>query len=196
MIEFFRAILFERPLFLAVPAVVIQFILIRRWAFRRDRTSARAMIAGFVLWPLLFAMQAWVVTDREAVRDLMESIRLAVERGDADAFALTVADGFEAYGLDKDDLINRMKRADRRRSVRQLKFSDFSFGEARGGAAEVTFNATADLDGSDSLMARVLTRWNMSLKKGPTGWRIQSFELLPHALSPVRTFQEVLRYSD
>jgi hypothetical protein len=154
------------------------------------------MLAGFAIWPMLFALQAWIVTDREAIRELMETVRTAIEQRDTQTFAHTVSDNFEAYGMRKQELIRRMGQAEKDRSVRQLKFTEWSFTESGDEAAEVTFNATADLDNSTSIMARVLTRWKLTLGKVPDGWRIESFQFLPHALSPVKSFQEVIRYTN
>ena len=77
-------ILFEDPFWLAFIAAPVLFVLWGVWYRTCTRTAAHLLLAGLVLVPLLFAMQWFVVTDREAITQVTRQFSDAVKQKDID----------------------------------------------------------------------------------------------------------------
>ena len=94
MIDFLRRLLFEDlPLLLLAQAVAMAVVLAvhRRWMTRRSR---RLVWIGLALCAALVALQVFVVTDREALTQMVQTLARAVDQGDMDTIADKLDAGF------------------------------------------------------------------------------------------------------
>lgn len=177
--DFLKAFLFERPLYLVPVLVVAQFILIRVWAQRRTAGSRRAAWIGLVVAVLLLAAQRLVVTDRERIIALCRMMALAVEDGDVPAVAAHVADHFDAKGMNKADFVARLTRGLTTVHVERSRLSDFQCTFDNSRHAHVRFLANARVVYGREVALRQPSAWELLFERVGESWQMTS-------LKPVR----------
>lgn len=75
------SLLFEQPLTLGLLLATILAVLAWVWTRTRTTGAGRALLTGLILAPLLLAVQAWVVTDREKLEAAIRQMSAWVEKG-------------------------------------------------------------------------------------------------------------------
>ncbi len=190
--EFVTALLFERPAYLVPVLLVIQFVLVRRWAQRRTSQARRAMLFGFACIPLLLAVQALVQTDREALIAQCRAVAALAEKGDAEGIGHHIAAQFETEGLDRAAIVSRMQKGLKAVHPENVKLSGFDVTFQSGRRATVIFQASARVYGPYEITGRQLSKWELRFER--TGGRWQIIFLSPREIVgfPFNSLRELL----
>jgi hypothetical protein len=192
-VDFFRAVLFEQPLYLIPILVAVQFVLIRVWARRRTVRTARAVWIGLTVAVLLLVMQALVVTHRERVILICRAMAAAVEDGDVSAIASHVAERFAAEGYDQTAFVSRLTDTLTRVHVEDAKLSAFAVTVEGGRTARAVFTASARLIFPESTTYRSASRWEVHFERIAGAWRMVSVKPISTPTFPFARLREVLR---
>lgn len=191
--DFLRAVLFEKPLYLIPILIVVQFVLVRVWAARRTARTARTVWIGLAVAALLLVMQMLVVTHRERITIICRAMATAVEDGDVPAIASHVADGFDAEGYDKTAFVSRLKQTLTRVHVEDAKLSGFEVTVEGGRTARAVFTASARLIFPESVTYRSASRWELHFERVSGEWRMVSLKPISTPTFPFSHLRDVFR---
>ncbi len=101
-----RWIFFESPLALALLAGFVNFWLLVHW---RRSGKPRPLLVGLGVTVVLFIVQAWVETPREAVRRIVGELERAVEHRQIEPFERYLAGSFVAGSLGRETFIETVR---------------------------------------------------------------------------------------
>ena len=177
-------LLFESKWILAAAWVAAQFTLIAIWSWRRSRPWARTVWVGFIALPLLLVISSLVVTARERIITACEHLAASVEARDVAAIQRTLADDFEAEGLDRDAFIRRLERELTRYRVWDVTLRQFEVTFPREDVGVVEFHATARVRSADIVHEWVASRWKLTFHNRSSAWQLARIKAIPS--SPFR----------
>ncbi len=193
-------ILFESWWLLAVVWIVIQFVAIAYWSWRRTDVAKYVVWVGFALLPILLLTSKLVVTDREQIVELCHQLGIAVETADVDYIAGYLADDFSAQGYDKATFVERL-----RSRLGDTRLADVSLGSFM---VELTdsdeplaeFSALLQIDSPDfayewvTIRCRVTwRRTSIDGRRASNTWLITKVEQIPNNVAPLRQLADWLR---
>ncbi len=172
-------LLFESWWLLAAVWVAVQFILIALWSWRRNRLWARTVWVGFIALPLLLGTSALVVTDAERIIEACEYLAARVEAGDVSAIEHMLAEDFEAEGLDRDAITNRLERGLTRYRIWDVSLGRFEVTFPRWHEGVAEFHATARVRSAELVHDRLASKWRLTFRKRSDAWQLVGIESLP-----------------
>ena len=184
---------FERWWLLCAVLVVVELVCFVVWTRRRTTLAARLSwisLAAVVLLPLVSHL---VVTQRERIEKLCRDMAHMIDVGDIRALEAHLANDFEAAELDRDEFLSRVARALTRYRVDQLSLLRMSVTFPRPGEAVAVFDAVCSAHSQQNYLDRLFSRWQVSLIRAETGWRVVTIEAIPSPLSPIRNLRDHLR---
>ena len=120
----------------------------------------------------LVVMQKLVVTDREAIRAMVEAMARAVQEGDVQALGEHFADDlvFES-DRGKQAVIQHARAVLQQYEIRNARVSGFTI-NVNGDDATVSFQAVADVRNGPEPTYNTPTRWDLKCRREPDGWRV------------------------
>jgi ketosteroid isomerase-like protein len=190
-----KSLFFESPLLLVPVLAVTLLVLAIIWSRRRTVASKRVLLVSLGLSPLLLILQAVVKTDSERITAVCHQLADAVERGDVDAFALHIADDFQADdggggpALSREDLLAALTRNLSRYHPEGVRLTSFDVATGNdAGAAE--FSATAHIV-SEQAASRVLSRWRLRFRKNGDAWQVIDIQSVQTPFWPYRSLREI-----
>jgi hypothetical protein len=157
----------------------VQFILLTVWSRRRTELSRKVMLVGLVVFPLLVLIQALVVTDRERLTSVCESLARAVRDADVDAFDDHLVDGFRFDGevlgrsLDRATTRERLEHTLTRYRIEDPRLSHFEI-EIDGVRATVRFTARCRVVSAERIQPSLSTSWELTFHKTADRWLVTS----------------------
>ena len=179
MLDFLTSLLFEDLILLILVEVVVIAIFLavhRRYATRRTRIALWVAIAACLAQ---IVVQELVVTDREAVKELVHTLAKAVGDGDLTVLAENFDDGVvikESYFgslQGKEAVMVRAQSVLQQNSVKQVSVGGYRV-EVLGDIAKVICQVMADIRmGGESSAQRVPSRWDLEVVRTPTGWKLR-----------------------
>jgi len=146
----------------------------RRWMTTRSRRMVWISLAFCVL---LIAIQKLVVTDREALRDMVRMMARAVEQGDVAALGERFDDEiiFGTYA-GKEAVMRHARLRLQQYDVNEVRVSGFQI-KVDGDAATVAFQAVCDVRGVQANPYYATpTQWQLRCVRHPDGWKVRYAE--------------------
>lgn len=183
---------FEAPWRLAIVLVVVQFALIAIWSRVRSRIARRTVWVGFAALVLLPVVNRLVVTDREESIDFCRKLATLVDEGRPREIAAHLSAGFEAAGLGRDAFLDRLEERLERFRIDDPTLGGFEITFTGPEEAVVVLDATCSVRSVEAYLARVLSRWRLTLRRSGDGWQLARIEALPAPFSPVRDLRRFL----
>lgn len=176
MIDFFIRLLFESlPLLLAAEALAIAIAV--AW-HRRQFTarSRRGIWITLAVCAALLALQAIVVTDREALQDMVERLASAVDEGDIGAIGDEIDASFATRGWNRQELLDRSNQTLQRWQVDAPRVGGFQI-DVQGDEATVSFRALCDIRGGGEMtQPNLFTRWKLRCVRRQDGWKVSAIQ--------------------
>lgn len=172
MSPFLTRLLFEDLSVLLPVEVVVLAIVVGVYRRMRTRGSRGAVWIALGVCVGLVALQQLIVTDREAIRAMVERIADAVQEGDVNSLGEHFADDvvFE-NDQGKPAVLQRARIVLQQYDINTARVSGFTI-EVDGDDAAADFQAMADVRGSGEPSYNVPTRWKLQCRRGPLGWRV------------------------
>lgn len=171
-------LLLESEIAVAVALSLMSLVLLFRWAYRRDRASARALFVSLgatFLGPLVSVL---VVTQREEVILMCHRLASAVDQGDVRAIETSLDDSFEASGLNRGEFVERLEAALTRYRVDQPRLRAFDV-KVDDAAATAEFIASAQVRFAEGAWDRLPTKWRVRFRRAGSQWLVASMESIP-----------------
>jgi len=118
-------------------------------------------------------MQKLVVTDREAIRAMVEAMANAVQQGDVAALADHFAEDLQfEKDRDKEAVVQHAREILQRYEIHNARVSGFRIDVSEDDAT-ATFQAMADVrNGSAEMSYNTPTRWDLKCRRESDGWRV------------------------
>ncbi len=172
MSPFLTRLLFEDLSVLLPVEVVVLATVIAVYRHMRTPGSRWAVWITLGACVALVALQRLVVTDREAIRAMVERMAEAVEEGDVTALGEHFADDlvFENdHG--KQAVLQRARIVLQQHDINAARVSGFTI-EVDGDNATADFQAMADVRSSGEPSYNVPTHWRLQCRRSPLGWLV------------------------
>jgi hypothetical protein len=190
-VESIQWLLFENRIALLVMLGLTEFVVLWVWARWRTRRTRNAVFAGLVLSIVLLVVQTVVVTDRERIIALCNSLAAAVENGKIAAVAEHLAPDFRSDGVDRDRLLADLTRLLTRVHVEETQLSNFRVSFADG-QAHAEFDAACRVMAGGYVEGGVGTSWRLTLRQTNETWQVLAIELVPTPFFPFSTLGDAL----
>ncbi len=187
-----NTVLFESPYLLFVLLVAIQSGLVAIWWRRRTPPWTRTVCAGFAAIPTLLVLSHLVVTQRERVIGTCRELAAMVEAGEVTGIGRRLADDFEASGLNRSRLLDRIEQNFKRYRVENARLRGFEVSFPRKDQAVAVFNAVCRVRSAEMLIERLLSRWRLTFQSRGQSWKVTRIEALPTPMSPIRNLRDWL----
>lgn len=172
-----QSILFESPYAVLPCLMAAAVVAVWIWLRRRTRLTGRLAIGVIAAIPILFALQATVVTDRERARGVCEALAGALSDGDLRVLATHISDDFRIGSGDrawsKSDFLARCKNTLSIWDIDDAQLSRFDI-SVDGALATARFQATCRLISADIMVARHISRWKVELVRVGEFWRVRA----------------------
>lgn len=185
-------ILFESPWLLLVLLAATQLGLLMIWWRRRTRAWSRIVIAGFAAMATLPLLSHLIVTPREQLIRTCRELAVMVEAGDVAGIGRHLADDFEASGLDRTELLDRVETTLKRYVVENVGLHGFAVIFPQRDQAVAVFNAVCRIRSAESFIDRLLSRWRLTFRGQGRSWQVTKIEVVPTPLSPIRDVRDWL----
>ena len=172
MVDSLTRLLFEDlPILLLAEVAALALVLAahRRWMTDRSRRMVWMSVACCAL---LIAIQKFVVTDREALREMVRTMARAVEQGDIAALDERFDDEIilGTY-TGKEAVMKHARLRLQKYDVNEARVSGFQI-EVDGDAATVAFQAVFDVRGVQANPYYATpTQWQLRFLRHPDGWK-------------------------
>lgn len=174
-----QRILLESVWLLVIAWVVVQFVCVALWSWRRTQATKRLALGGIVALPLLLATSLAVETPREQVVAVCQLLGSGVEEGDVSTIERLLTPGFEAGGLDGGAFIDRLAEKLSRYRVRALSLSRFVIRVDGIDRIVAEFSALCSVRSPDAVYDRVRSRWRLVFHRRGGMWRVAQLESVP-----------------
>lgn len=168
-----RLLFEDLAVLLIAQAVALAVVLAvhRRWMTPR---SQRLVWVTLALCAGLIWLQHDVVTDREALREMVDTLAEAVEAGDLDTVAESLhPDVEDRAGRGRDQLIQYADAMMQRYDIREPALSGFDITLTGDATAAMTFQAFCDIRGDGAERFRIPSQWALGCVRTADGWRIR-----------------------
>jgi len=116
-----QLVLLESPLLLLAGMVLLEAVLATCWWFRPGRVTSWLVVGGLLLSTVLLIVQHLVVTDREQIEQILETLALAVDCEDVETIASALDEDYQADGMGKRRFIERVESTFRRADIDEVK---------------------------------------------------------------------------
>lgn len=177
---------------LIVALVVIQIVLIAVWSSRRTNRSRLVMLAGFALCVVLPVMSRLVVTDREQVAGVCETLVDLTELGDVNGIARHIADDFNADGINRDGFNEAVKS-----TLTSVQVQDASMYNLRvtttDDQAEAQFGVRCKLVTASQVDYGVLSAWTVRFVRDGDEWKIIEVQPRETQAFPFAHLRQIIR---
>jgi ketosteroid isomerase-like protein len=184
-----RYVFLEQP-YVLIPLLVIgTYICLVVWLRRRTPRAKRALLIALLLCVTLPLVQWLVVTDREQIRAVCESIGRAVEAGDVDAISRHVAADFRTRDIDRAELLDMAERALARHHPQNVRFRDFRV-DVDGDRAEVTYTSICSVSG-EYIERDVRVNWIAIFIRVNGEWHLQSADIRQTPFLPISRLEDL-----
>lgn len=183
----------ERWWLLCAVLVVVELVCFAAWTRRRTTLAARMTWISLAAVVVLPAVSHLVVTQRERIEKLCRDMAHLIDVGDVKALEAHLAGDFEVAGLDRDEFLSRVARALTRYRVDRPSLHRMSVTFLRSGEAVAVFDAVCSVRSQQNYLDRLFSRWQVSLVRAESGWRVVTIKAIPSPLSPIRNLRDFLR---
>jgi len=182
------ALFFEDFWLLLLLAIVVSGGLIY-WAYQR-RTKRLILMAKVIpcIFAFLIGLNLWVITEREALRQQVDRLVDACERGDVIEINAMIDTQFTAQGMAGEEFIQQLKDV-----FERLKFPRIILLEVETKPKVVNISTAVDVvstSGHD--YGRFFSRWELTFIKRSTGWYLSELKPLSVQFKPAANIREVI----
>jgi hypothetical protein len=187
-------LLFEKFWLLLLIALVVSGGVIY-WAMqRRTKKLMRAAKVVPVVFAFLLALNVWVITEREAIREQTNQLIRVCEQGSAEALGAMLDPQFSAQGLSGGDFVEQVSEAFERLKIPNVTLLGVEIkpgGQAGKPVVKlVTFAHIVGKGGND--YGNVRSAWELTYIKRDTGWYLYELRPLSIQMKPVSDIREVM----
>ena len=185
-------LLFEQPILLTFVCVAVLFLMICVWSRWRTRWAGWGVGLALAAAPILLLISITVVTPAETIIALCRQLARDVDEGNVPAIAVSIAEDFQADGLDKERFVQQLAHALTRSRVDHPRLSGFDI-QVGSAAAVATFRASCRIRTRATTIRALPTRWRLNLRLREGTWHITRVESLPTPPLNVRNLSDWLR---
>ncbi len=181
----------ESPWLLIPVLVVIEYVLVVIWLRRRTPRSRWAALIGLVLCILLPVVQKLVVTQRERVTLVINSMVDAVSAGDVAALAEYVSPNFNTANTDRAGFIAGVRDTLQRYTVEEPRLRDLQI-TVDGDRATTQFGIVCRILTPQESVANYPSAWEVVFELNDGEWQMISVEPRPTRLFPYERLQQLI----
>lgn len=186
-------LLFESlPKLLGV-VVVVNFLLICLWSWRRSDVTRQAVWIGLAAFPVLLVVSHFVVTTRERIVILCESLADAVEEGDVPFVIRHLETEFRLDELDRDAVSDRLTATLSRVRVTNIRLSAFDVTLTGKRGAVAVFRSTCHVRAEEVPYEWLPLAWKLTLRADGDSWLIERIESVPVPPLNIKHWRQLLR---
>ncbi len=167
--ETIKANICEDPIYVFISLAVAVLVMLVLWHSNRKTLYLQLIIVPVILAGVVFAMDYYIITDREQIDQAVLAIVTDLEAGKLDAADYYLDDKFAGYKINK---ILLLKFAQAQLDKLQIENINLSHDTVTitGKQADMTVTSVLDLGGK--FKGKYALKWQLHWVKRPQGWRI------------------------
>ncbi|MCD4824960.1 MAG: hypothetical protein K8S55_10145 [Phycisphaerae bacterium] len=167
--ESLKQLFLEDPTYLYIALAVAELVLIVHWKARRTGRAAKMLLIPLVLAGGAFALERFVVTDREQLHQIITEIAHDAEKAEFDKATVYIAENYHGFGGNKTSLVILAKLKCKSFGIEKVKITNINI-KVTGKRAEMALITAIHFNGEMSGMACL--KWKIFWVKLPEGWQI------------------------
>jgi hypothetical protein len=172
--------------------VVAEYILIVMWLRRRTKGARRAALIGLALCIILPIVQKLVVTQREQLRAITETLIDAAENGNVQVIARRIDRNFRVGDIDHDRFIEGVKRVLTQIKIEDARITGFHV-EVDGDTAKIELGVMAQIITRQEFSGQQPTSWTLTYVRTDRGWMLTAVEPRSTPLFPYDKLEQIIR---
>lgn len=172
---------------------MVQLILIKLWSDSRTMRRRRIMLAGFALCVLLPVLQAVVVTHREQVEQVCQTLVKATQNGDMPEIGRNVSSNFNVGDIDRERFLTGVENALTHTKVENANLRNVQVEIHDDGSATAQFTITCRLATRDTLLPNQVSAWTVRFEHVDGQWLLIEANPRPTPLFPFSSLEDLLR---
>lgn len=159
-------------------SVATALLLLRAVLTESEVAIRRAVIvaAATASWA---AASAWIVTPREQIETLCETLGRLADEGNVPALEGHLAAGFHAQGLDREAWIERVGETLTHTRLDHVRLHGITIEWPSANRATVVFGATCNIRRTDGFESAIPTRWRLHVLRHDGRWLVETVESIP-----------------
>ena len=169
--ESLKQLFLEDPTYLYIALAVAELVLIVHWKARRTKQAAKILLIPLVLAGGAYALERFVVTDREQLHQIITEIALDAEKADFDKATAYLAEDYRGFGGNKTSLVILAKLKCETFGIEKVKITDIDI-KVTGKRAEMALITAIQFSGEMSGTAYLKWKIFWVKRKLPEGWQI------------------------
>lgn len=173
--------------------VALEFLLVVIWSRRRTWNWARAAWIGLAMIPAGLMLSALVVTSRESVITFCWELARAVDEGDLGFITSQLADDFQADGIDRRVMVERLEQTLTRFRVDHPRLRNVEVTFTTEQSAVATLTAACGVRSVDAVFDDLPSRWRVTLRRSGDSWLVVRIESIPIPPLHLRDLRDWLR---
>ncbi|MCB9851382.1 MAG: nuclear transport factor 2 family protein [Phycisphaerales bacterium] len=185
-------VLFESPYVLVPILLVGAYACLVVWLRRRTPGAKRALLIALLLCIVLPIVQNLIVTRREMLRVVCTEMVSAADAGDVTGIAQHVAATFRAEDLDREELLDAVRRTLAHYDVQDAKLYSFK-PEINGDHAVLRFAVQARVQVPDMALQLVQTTWTAEFEWIDGRWQMTTLSPRETPVFPVGSLRSLMR---
>lgn len=162
----------EDPTYLYVTVMIIELFLLFIYFKTRNNKIALSLIIPIAICGITFALDYFIVTDREQITQITQEIGASAVKGDLGPAISYIDDGYNGYAGDKEQIIHLSEDQIKRLRLSSCKLTDFDI-KITGKQADMTVVSTVKSQEHNGVYC---LKWKVYWVKTPNGWRIREVE--------------------
>lgn len=151
------------------------------------------MLAGFALCLLLPILQAVVVTHREQVEQVCQTLVGATQNGDMAEIARNVSPKFQSGEIDRDRFLDGVENALTQTKVENANLRNVEIEIHDDGSATARFTVTCRLATRETLLPNQVSAWTVRFEQVDGKWLMIEANPRPTPLFPFNRLDDLLR---
>lgn len=162
----------EDPTYLYVTVVIVELLMLFIYYKLRDRKLALSLLIPVVICGVTFALDYFIVTDREQITAITQEIADAAVKGSLKPATDYLDESYVGYAGDKTQLIVLTEEHLKQLKLTSCKLTDFDI-KITGKQADMTVISTLKSQEHGGVYC---LKWKVYWVKTHNGWRIRSAE--------------------
>ena len=162
----------EDPTYLYVTVVIIELLLLFMYFKMRDKKLALSLLIPVFICGVTFALDYFIVTDREQITAITEEIAASAVKGDLSPATKYLDQNYNGYAGDKEQLVRLAGDQIAKLKLSSCKLTEFDI-KITGKQADMSVTSTVKSEEHNGIFC---LKWKVYWVKTPDGWRIRDTE--------------------